>query len=60
MPESKSDRAQQLNQEVVNFVECGDARGPSWLQTHPQDQMRAHDFLEGANDREAQRRSDSQ
>jgi hypothetical protein len=49
MPESRSDRAQQLNQEIVNFVEYGDARGPEWLQTHPQDQMKAQDFLKAAS-----------
>jgi hypothetical protein len=58
MPESRSDRAQQLNQEIVNFVEYGDARGPAWLQTHPQDQMKAQDFLKGASDREAQQPAD--
>jgi hypothetical protein len=54
MPESRTDRAQQQNQEVVNFVECGDARGPSWLQTHPADRRKAEEFRSGASGREAQ------
>jgi len=58
VPESRSDRAQQLNQEVVNFVECGDARGPSWLQTHPEDQRKAQDFLRAPATGEAQQPPD--
>lgn len=36
MPESKADRTLKSNEEVENFLTCGDARGPRWLDAHPE------------------------
>ena len=41
MPESKSEQVRHSNEEVTNFLVCGDARGPKWLATHPGDQAAA-------------------
>ncbi|WP_157749457.1 hypothetical protein [Jatrophihabitans sp. GAS493] len=46
MPESRADQRRRTNEEVSNYVECGDARGPGWLQTHPHAQARAAEELE--------------
>jgi hypothetical protein len=35
MPESKADRTRHANEEILNFLQCGDARGPRWLELHP-------------------------
>jgi hypothetical protein len=45
MPESKADRSRMLNEEIVNFVEHGDARGPRWLESHPDAAERAQQYL---------------
>jgi hypothetical protein len=44
MPESKADRTRHANEEVLNFLNYGDARGPRWLATHPDAQERAHRY----------------
>ena len=41
MPESKWEQIRHSNEEVVNFLDCGDARGPSWLAKHPADRDKA-------------------
>jgi hypothetical protein len=41
MPESKTDRAHRSNEEITNFLDCGDARGRQWLDTHPSAAERA-------------------
>ena len=41
MPESKSEQVRHSNEEITNFLVCGDARGPRWLAAHPGDQARA-------------------
>ena len=41
MPESKSEQTLHRNEEITNFLICGDARGPRWLATHPADRARA-------------------
>ena len=46
MPQSKADQKLRTNEEVVNFVECGDARGSGWLQNHPDARERAEQLLE--------------
>jgi hypothetical protein len=45
MPESKADRTRRSNEEVVNFLEHGDARGPRWLEAHPDARERAQQYL---------------
>jgi hypothetical protein len=45
MPESKKDQQLRVRTEVVNYVECGDARGPAWLAKHPADLDRAAQLL---------------
>ena len=45
MPESKADRTRRSNEEIVNFLEHGDARGPRWLETHPDARERAQQYL---------------
>ncbi len=47
MPESKSDQVRHSNEEVWNFLSCGDARGPGWLAGHPADRERAAGRLQG-------------
>ena len=46
MPESKKDQSLRVRAEVVNFVECGDARGTSWLAKHPADLDRAASLMQ--------------
>ena len=41
MPESRSEQIRHSNEEVANFLSCGDARGPGWLATHPEHRARA-------------------
>ena len=41
MPESKSEQVRHSNEEISNFLLCGDARGPGWLTHHPVDAERA-------------------
>ena len=41
MPESKSEQVRHSNEEISNFLLCGDARGPAWLAHHPADAERA-------------------
>ncbi len=41
MPESKSEQVRHSNEEISNFMVCGDARGPKWLASHPDDRVRA-------------------
>jgi hypothetical protein len=41
MPESKSEQVRHSNEEITNFLACGDARGPAWLAVHPVDAERA-------------------
>jgi hypothetical protein len=41
MPESKWEQNRHRNEEVANFLDCGDARGPGWLAVHPADRDRA-------------------
>ena len=41
MPESKSEQVRHSNEEISNFLVCGDARGPRWLAAHPGDQAMA-------------------
>lgn len=41
MPESKADRSRRSNEEIANFLEHGDARGPLWLDSHPDARERA-------------------
>lgn len=53
MPETKADQALRSLGEVVNFLEFGDARGRSWLETHPEARGRAQERL---REREALRR----
>jgi hypothetical protein len=45
MPESKADRSRMSNEEIVNFLEHGDARGPRWLESHPDAAERAQQYL---------------
>lgn len=45
MPESKADRTRRSNEEIVNFLEHGDARGPRWLESHPDAAERAQQYL---------------
>jgi hypothetical protein len=45
MPESKADRTRRSNEEIVNFLEHGDARGPRWLEAHPDARERAQQYL---------------
>jgi hypothetical protein len=45
MPESKTDQAHRSNKEISDFFECGDARGPEWLDSHPDDRARADQHL---------------
>lgn len=45
MPESKADRSRRSNEEIVNFLEHGDARGPRWLEAHPDARERAQQYL---------------
>ena len=47
MPESKTDQAHRSNEEISNFLECGDARGRQWLDSHPSDRDRADELLRG-------------
>jgi hypothetical protein len=47
MPESKTDQAHRSNEEVSNFLDCGDARGQQWLDTHPDARERAEQQLRG-------------
>ncbi|HTC69631.1 MAG TPA: hypothetical protein VK662_08690 [Acidothermaceae bacterium] len=44
MPESKADRTRKSNEEIVNFLEHGDARGARWLETHPDARERAEQY----------------
>jgi hypothetical protein len=44
MPESKADRSRRSNEEIANFLEHGDARGPRWLETHPDARERAEQY----------------
>jgi hypothetical protein len=44
MPESKADRTRHANEEILNFLNCGDARGPRWLAEHPDAQARAEQY----------------
>jgi hypothetical protein len=44
MPESKADRSRRSNEEIVNFLEHGDARGPLWLDAHPDARERAEQY----------------
>ena len=46
MPESKKDQSLRTRAEVANFLECGDARGTSWLARHPGDVERAARVVE--------------
>ncbi len=41
MPESRSEQIRHSNEELANFLICGDARGPAWLATHPEHRARA-------------------
>jgi hypothetical protein len=41
MAESKAEQLRRSNEEISNFVECGDARGVKWLATHPDARDRA-------------------
>lgn len=41
MPESRSEQIRHSNEEVANFLICGDARGPAWLARHPEHRARA-------------------
>ena len=41
MPESRSEQIRHSNEEVANFLMCGDARGPAWLAGHPEHLARA-------------------
>ena len=45
MPESKKDQSLRVHTEIANFVECGDARGQTWLAKHPADVDRAASVL---------------
>ena len=45
MPDSKADHTRRSNEELVNFLEHGDARGPRWLATHPDARERAQQYL---------------
>jgi hypothetical protein len=45
MPESKKDQSLRVHTELANFVECGDARGQTWLAKHPADVDRAASVL---------------
>lgn len=45
MPESKKDQSLRTHTEIANFVECGDARGQTWLAKHPADLDRAASVL---------------
>jgi hypothetical protein len=45
MPDSKADHTRRSNEEIVNFLEHGDARGPRWLATHPAARERAQQYL---------------
>jgi hypothetical protein len=45
MPESKADRSRMSNEEIVNFLEHGDARGARWLEVHPDARERAQQYL---------------
>jgi hypothetical protein len=45
MPESKADRTRRSNEEIVNFLEHGDARGPGWLEANPEARERAQQYL---------------
>ena len=47
MPESRSEQIRHSNEEVANFLLCGDARGPEWLATHPEHRARAVSRLTG-------------
>jgi hypothetical protein len=44
MPESKADRSRRSNEEIVNFLEHGDARGQRWLEAHPDARERAEQY----------------
>jgi hypothetical protein len=44
MPESKADRSRRSNEEIANFLEHGDARGPRWLEAHPEARERAEEY----------------
>jgi hypothetical protein len=44
MPESKADRTRHANEEILNFLSCGDARGPRWLADHPDALARAEQY----------------
>lgn len=44
MPESKADRSRRSNEEIANFLEHGDARGPRWLEAHPDARERAEQY----------------
>jgi hypothetical protein len=44
MPESKADRTRKSNEEIVNFLEHGDARGARWLEAHPDARERAEQY----------------
>ncbi|MET3807109.1 hypothetical protein ABIB25_004131 [Nakamurella sp. UYEF19] len=46
MPESKSEHVRHSNEEVSNFLACGDARGPGWLAAHPTDRDAALGLLQ--------------
>ncbi len=46
MPESKKDQSLRVHTELANFVECGDARGQTWLAHHPADVERAAGVLQ--------------
>jgi hypothetical protein len=45
MPESRFDQSRKSNEEVVNFLEHGDARGARWLDSHPEARERAKLYL---------------
>ena len=51
MPESKSEQVRHSNEEVWNFLMCGDARGPGWIAAHPADRERAQARLRSRSER---------
>lgn len=53
MPESKKDQQLRGRTEVVNYVECGDARGTAWLAKHPADLVRAATLVKSRQAAEA-------
>ena len=55
MPQTKHEWARRSNEEIENFFDCGDARGPQYLDAHPEAREEASRHLRDLPPRQGRR-----